>query len=67
MGTKDKLLKSLDYLYELSPSKYNTAVITHFKWNLLPDLIMFITKSDDIPEETKELTSEELAKQAGLI
>jgi hypothetical protein len=61
---KDKLLKSLDYLYQLQPSKYNTAVITRFKWNLLPDLIMFITKAQD---QLPEPTDEENAKTAGLI
>lgn len=47
---KTKLLKGLDYLYQLPPSKYTPDLVTRFKWKLLPDLITFISASEDRPE-----------------
>ena len=60
---KQHLLKSLDFLYQTPPSKFTPALITRFKWNLLPDLITFISASPDIPtlNATKlEKTAEKL-------
>jgi len=59
---KDKLLKSLDYLYNLPPSKFTPALITRFKWNLLPELIEFISASEDKPELVKPDTFETAEK-----
>jgi hypothetical protein len=66
---KQHLLKSLDYLYQTPPSKFNTALITRFKWNLLPELMTFISASPEQPQlDTKsEKTAEEIAKDVGLI
>ena len=66
---KDHLLKSLDYLYQTPPSKFTPALITRFKWNLLPLLIEFISASPDQPQldNKSEKTAQELAKDAGLI
>jgi len=61
---KDHLLQSLDYLYKLPPSKFSPVVITKFKWNLLPDLMTFISASEDQPQLK---TAEENAKKVGLI
>ena len=43
MNNKDFLLKGLDYLYNLPPSKWNPAVVTAFKVRLLPKLITYIS------------------------
>jgi hypothetical protein len=66
---KQHLLKSLDYLYQTPPSKFTPALITRFKWNLLPELITFISAAKDQPQldNKSEKTSESIAKDAGLI
>ena len=49
MDNKDFLLKGLDYLYNLPPSKWNPAVVAAFKIRLLPKLKAYIageTKKD---------------------
>jgi hypothetical protein len=66
MSSKDHLLKSLDFLYKLPPSKFSPALVTRFKWNLLPELITFISASPDQPQ-LENPTDEENAKTAGLI
>jgi hypothetical protein len=66
---KDHLLKSLDYLYQTPPSKFTPALITRFKWNLLPLLITFISASPEQPQlDIKpEKTAEDIARDIGLI
>lgn len=59
---KDKLLKSLDYLYQLPPSKYTPALVARFKWKLLPNLITFISAADDQPDLDKTAMPEDAEK-----
>jgi len=64
-----KILESLDYLYQLKPSKWNEALVTRFKWNLLPTLLEIVSV---LPDDWKgnlktEPTSEEISKEVGLI
>lgn len=61
---KDHLLKSLDYLYNLPPSKYTPLIITRFKWNLLPELMTFISASEDRSElDRPEIATPEKAEE----
>ena len=66
---KQHLLKSLKYLEDTPPSKFNTALITRIKWNLLPLLVSFISASPEQPQldNKPEKTAEEIAKDIGLI
>jgi hypothetical protein len=50
---KHELLKGLDYMYALPPSKWNLAIITRFKTKLMPHLIYFISGSPDMETATK--------------
>lgn len=47
---KDKLIKSLEYLRELPPSKWNPVIITRFKLNVLDDLIEYIKTDGKIDQ-----------------
>ena len=51
---KDQLLKGLDYMYQLPPSKWDPVIITRFKARLLPKLMMFITNAEDQKEDQKD-------------
>ena len=66
MKTQQELLKALDYLYKLPPSKWDLPMITRFKRFVLDDLIMFVTKSDVADEKGATMEeAEEIFNKTG--
>jgi len=47
LEAKQYLLKGLDYLYKLAPSKMDMYIFARFKRNLLPALHSFISAADE--------------------
>lgn len=59
---KDQLLKSLDYLYNLPPSKWNLAFVTRVKVKLLPHIIKFVKEPEESEESKKSAKFEKTEK-----